>query len=505
MIITFGLLIAFFIVIIWVLHRSHVSDKSFTDYAVGGRSFGANYQAMSFLNTWYPGAMFTAFAGLAASAGVISFYVLAYSLMTVVLMYAMAKSVWIWGKRFNLHTQPDLFALRYNSKQIRTIAALIGIVSGFPWLVLAMQAMGGLFHFMSLGALPFSEAVILGVVVVAIRQIWTIRMGMRGVIISDMYQGIAAYIFGTVMLCGLIVWLYASKGITLSSLNPSMFALPAIGSKEGPLYLFSLLFTGTIGGWCLPFIFVRLFTADGVASLKKSAAIAMPVSLIFGIALLIFGMLASQLPSVAGHAEDVWFIVSQEAGGVVLLGLAGVVLLAASIGHTDGSIQATGAQFANDLVGNYMALNQRQLVTVSKIAMVALTLLAAWVACLKLPALFTLAVLAYQGVIQLAVPQFLGIFWKRGTNQGAIAGMVVGFAIVIVLEVFFQQQLAGAYGASSGVIALAINLAIYVAFAYLRPHPAQERDRIDTLFALTQGSPAESNAPLIDAGRPARA
>jgi SSS family solute:Na+ symporter len=504
MIITFGLLLAFFVAIIFVLQRSHIKDKSFTDYAVGGRSFGANYQAMSFLNTWYPGAMFTAFAGLAASAGVISFYVLAYSLMTVVLMYAMANTVWTWGKKFNLHTQPDLFALRYNSRHIRTIAALIGIVSGFPWLVLAMQAMGGLFHFMSLGKLPFSEAVIVGVVVIAIRQIWTIRMGMRGVIISDMYQGIVAYIFGGLMLCGLIAWLCFSKGVTLDSLSPEMFTLPTAQSKEGPLYLFSLLFTGTIGGWCLPFIFVRLFTADGVAALKKSAAIAMPLSLFFGIALLIFGMFASQLPQVTGHAEDVWFIVSEQAGGLVLLGLAGVVLLAASIGHTDGSIQATGAQFANDLVGNYVNLNQRQLVVISKIAMVMLTALAAWVACLKLPALFTLAVLAYQGVIQLAVPQFLGIFWKRGTNQGAITGMVVGFALVVVLELIFKEQLAAAYGLSSGVIALVINLAIYVAFAYLKPHDATERKRVETLFTHTHDSQPEQPSPIPAAELPLR-
>ncbi|WP_341961030.1 sodium:solute symporter family protein [Pseudomonas sp. RC10] len=497
------MLLIFFAMIIYVLQRSHVKDKNFTDYAVGGRSFGANYQAMSFLNTWYPGAMFTAFAGLAAGAGVISFYVLAYSLLTVVLMYAMAKTVWVWGKKFDLHTQPDLFALRYDSRHIRTIAALIGIVSGFPWLVLAMQAMGGLFHFMSLGALPFSEAVILGVIVVAIRQIWTIRMGMRGVIISDMYQGIVAYVFGSVMLCALIAWLCFSKGITLGSLDPKMFALPGIGSKEGPLYLFSLLFTGTIGGWCLPFIFVRLFTAEGVVALKKSAALAMPLSLIFGVSLLIFGMLASQLPGIAGHEEDVWFLVSQQAGGLVLLGLAGVVLLAASIGHTDGSIQATGAQFANDLIGNYVDLTPRQLVTVSKLAMVVLTALAAWVACLSLPALFTLAVLAYQGVIQLAVPQFLGIFWKRGNKQGAIAGMVVGFVLVIMLELFFKETLAGAYGLSSGVLALVVNLAVYVGFAYFKPHTAQESERVETLFAVARDAQPEA-IPMPIADLPVR-
>lgn len=484
MVVTFGLLTIFFAGVVYVLQRSGVNDQSFSDYAVGGRSFGAGYQAMSFLNTWYPGAMFTAFAGLASSAGVISFYVLAYSLLTVVLMYVMARTVWIWGKRFELHTQPDLLALRYDSRHIRTIAAVVGIVSGVPWLVLGMQALGQLFRYMSLGTLSFPNAVVLGVMVIALRQIWTVRMGMRGVVISDMVQGLVAYVFGGFVLCGLIAWLWFDRGSTLSALEPRMFALPGIGSKEGPLYLFSLLLTGTVGGWCWPYIFVRLFTAESVEALKKSAAIAMPLSLFFGIALLLFGMLASALPSVAGKPEDVWFIASQEAGGLVLLGLAGVILLAASMGHTDGNIQATGAQIANDLVGNYIRLDDRHLIVVSKVGMVALTALSAWLACLTLPALFTLAVLAYQGIIQLAVPQFLGIFWKRGNKVGAMAGLVCGFLLVLVLELFFQELLSQAYGVTSGVMALVLNLAIYVACAYAFPQTTKERARVERLFGM---------------------
>ena len=95
MLITFGAIALFFVIIIAILQLSGIKDRNFSEYAVGGRSFGPYYQAMSFLNTWYPGAMFTAFGGMAASAGVISFYVLSYSLLTVVLMYMMAKPVWI--------------------------------------------------------------------------------------------------------------------------------------------------------------------------------------------------------------------------------------------------------------------------------------------------------------------------------------------------------------------------------------------------------------------------
>jgi solute:Na+ symporter, SSS family len=486
MLITFGALAAFFVVVILVLQASGIRDRNFSEYAVGGRAFDARYQAMSFLNTWYPGAMFTAFGGMAASAGVISFYVLSYSLLTVVLMYMMARPVWIWGKTFDLRTQPDLLSLRFDSRHIKTIAAVVGIISGIPWLVLGMQALGTLFQYMSLGTLTFSQAVIAGVAVIALRQIWTVRMGMRGVVISDMVQGIFAYFVGTAMLVGLILWMMYARDISFASLDQRLFAIPSIGSTEGPLYVFSLILTGAIGGWCWPYIFVRLFTADGVESLKKSAALAVPLSLAFCVALLIFGMLASKIPGVAEHPTDVWFIVSQEAGGLWLLGLAGVVVLAASMGHTDGNIQATGAQIANDLIGNYWKLEERQLITLAKIGMLGLTILSSWLACLELPALFQLAVLAYQGIIQLAVPQFLGIFWRRGNKYGAIAGMTVGFAVAVALELVFPGYMPWAYGLTSGAVALVVNLAIYVAFAYLIPESDADRKRVDELFDLVE-------------------
>jgi len=487
MMITFGIMLIFFAGLIVILQRIKLDDQSFSNYAVGDRSFGAKYQAMSFLNTWYPGAMFTAFGGMAAASGIISFYVLVYSLLTVVLMYMMAKPVWMWGKAFDLKTQPDLFALRYDSKHIRTIAAIIGIISGIPWLVLGMQALGEMFRYISLGTLNFSQAVILGVIVIGIRQIWTVRIGMKGVVISDFYQGLFAYILGSAVLIGLIIWLVLVKNITLSSLDTAKFYIPGPGSKEGPLFLFSLVLTGALGGWCWPYIFVRLFTSNGVKSLKKSAALAIPLSLTFCAALLIFGMLAGALPSVNQNPNDVWFIVSREAGGLVLLGIAGAILLAASMGHIDGNIQATGSQIANDLIGNYFKLDTRQLIVISKLGMLGLTILASWLSCMQLPALFSLAVLAYQGIIQLAVPQFMGIFWKRGNRYGAITGMFVGFIVAVMLELFYRGNLPWAYGLTSGAVALGVNVMIYVACAYIIPQKQAEITRVQNLFNMVQG------------------
>lgn len=495
MLVTFGGLAAFFAVVVIYLQLSYRKDKNFAEYAVGGRSFGAFFQSMSFLNTWYPGAIFIAFGGLAVQAGVLSFYLLLYSLLTIVAMYAISNRVWLWGKRFNLYTQPDLFALRYGTKNIRLLIGVIGIVSQFPWIILGMKALGMLFYYMALKRIDFTVAVILGVVLIVVRQFWTVQMGMRGVVISDMVQGVVSYIGGTLLILGLIGWLLLSQGASFAALHAGLFEIPGEHSKQGPLYLFALIFTGALGGWCWPGIFVRLFTANSVDAMKKAAAIAAPISFFFAGALIVLSMLAANLPAVTKSPDAIWFIVNQQAGGLVLLSVAGIVILASTMGNIDGNIQSTGAQVANDIFGNYVELSETSKVVIAKISMIAITLLGAWIATLKLPQLFNVAVIGYQGIIQLAVPQFLGIFWMRGNRQGAYAGTIVGFVLAVALTLQYPEFIGPLWGVTSGFVALLANLAIYLACAYLFPHADTEARRVRSLFGEVE-LPARQAAPV---------
>ena len=416
MIITFGLIALFCLAVIVVLQRAHVTDKSFADYAVADRSFGPAYQAMSFLNTWWPGSIFLALTGLAASRGVFGFYMPIYSLLTIVVMYVMAERVWVWGKVFDLKTQPDIFALRYNSRTVAVIGSLVGIISGLPWLVLGFKGLGDLFQAMSLGTLGPASSVLIGVVLMVIRQFWTIRMGMRGVVISDMFQGIVAYIGGSFIILGLIAWLIWAGGAGIDTLPATKLTAPGLGSAEGPLYLFAIIFSGAIGGWCWPAIFIRIYTADSVRSVQRAGAFGAPLSLLWAMALVVLGLLAGQLPAVAKVPDTMWFTVCRLAGGPVLLGLGGVVLLAATMGNIDGGVQATGAQVSNDIVGAYRPLDHAQSVLIAKLAMLVVTLISAGLATRAIPHLFVLAILSYQGIIQLAVPQYLGIFGSAATR-----------------------------------------------------------------------------------------
>jgi len=494
MVMTFSLIALFFLAVIVVLQRAHVSDKSFTDYAVADRSFGAGYQAMSFLNTWWPGSIFLALTGLAVSDGVTAFYMPIYSLLTVVLMYVMTERVWLWGKLFDLKTQPDLFALRYDSRTFAIIGSVVGIISGVPWLVLGFKGLGALFQALSLGAIDATSAVIIGVVLMAIRQFWTIRMGMRGVVISDMFQGIVAYIGGSLIILGLIAWLMYSQRMSVTGLPPAHLEAPGLFATVGPLYFFSIIFSGVVGGWCWPATFIRLYTADSVRSVQRAGAMGAPLSLLFGIALVILGLLASRLPEVAAAPDLAWFTVCQMAGGPLLLGLGGVVVLAGTMGNVDGNVQACGAQIANDIVGAYFKLDHKHAVLSAKIGMLAITLLSAWLATRTISHLVTLAILSYQGIIQLAVPQYLGIFWKRGNAIGSVLGTVVGFVLAIFLQTIYPDGPTWAWGLTSGVLALGVNAAVYIGCAVLLPQTDAERQRVKDLFALTDGQSASPNA-----------
>ena len=289
---TLGLPLLLFVVVIAILQRAARRDADFTDFAVAGRSFGGLYQAMAFLNTWFPGTVFISSFGLIAAKGAFGFFLLPYSLLAPLIMYLMADRVWPWAARHNLRTQPDLLALRYNSRAIRPLAAVIGVISLFPWMVLGMQSMGVVFNQLSLGQLGFTSAVVAGVVVMAIRQIWTVRMGMRGVVISDLLQGFVAYGIGSLVIIGLLAWLLWS-GASFAHIDPARLSLPGTATPV-PLAFFSLVLSGVLGGLCWPDLFVRLYTASGVRSVKTSAAIGIPLAFVFAGGLCLLALLASQ-------------------------------------------------------------------------------------------------------------------------------------------------------------------------------------------------------------------
>lgn len=494
--VTLGMNAIFFLIIVGILYLTYRKDRGFTDYAVGGRSFGPWYIAMSYINSWFPGTMWISFLGLGIASGVVGLYVLAYSLIGLTTMYFMATRAWNWGQRFNLRTQPDMIGLRYNSRAAKVVASVIGVISLFPWVVLSMQAMGVLFQYMTLQQLSTTAALLLGVGVIVVRQYWTVRMGMRGLVITDLIQGIVAYIVCSVVFVIMLAVYFDGLG-AIHHLSSAMFRFPGDGGTYGAWYFSAITFTGIIGSLCWPTSYQRIYTASGVRNVKLGTLIAMPIIAVFAALLLLIGFSAATLHSVVANPQDGWFITAQQIGGTWLLALACVIVFAASMGWIDGCIQVCGTQVSNDIIGSFRNLSDGQLTRIAKGSMVIFLVAGAVVAYLTFNygKLVDLAIMSYQGIVQLSVPMFLGLFWRRGTRQGAIVGMASGFVFALVMTYFYPDHVPWLGSVTAGIPALALNLILYVGISLLFPQSAEERTRVDGLFEQGERSLRPEGVP----------
>lgn len=487
MLLAYGGVAAFIALIIWVMERTRHPDATFSEYATAGRSFNATYGTMAFVNTWLPGTVFISFAGLAASGGVIGFYLVVYSMAAIALMYALARPVHDWGRKFDLRTQADLLGMRYGSRAVRVVASLIGIVATLPWIVLGMQSLGLVFSYLSFGRVGPIWAVIISVGVIAFRQIWTVKYGMRGVMISDLVQGIFAYLIGTVIALGMLTWLL-TNGHGFGAVPSGRYSLPGPGSELGPLYALSIVLTGAAGSWCWPDIFVRLFTADSVRTIRRTALQATPIIFVFSTAVCMVAFLAGSVKEVAAAPDDVWFILA-ERGGLVVLTAAAICVVGATLGNVGANLQALGAQSANDFIGviQHRRIENPAVGRWSVAIITAICAVAAFFTASATTGLITWALVAYQGIVQLAPTLFFGIFWKRGTAPAAVAAMTSGFITAAVLQGIYPLSIPWLAGLTSGVAALAVNIAVYVLISLVKPQSLGERERIEQLWKVHRG------------------
>ncbi len=489
MAIMFGMLALFFAGIILILFITNKNSRTFNDYAVAGRSFGPWYVAMCYVNSWWPGTVFISFAGLTVASGVFGFYGLAYSTLGLAFMYFVATRAWRWGKQYNLVTQPDLMRLRYSSKAVGVVTSIIGAIAILPWTILGMQALATVFHIASRGSWALPVCLCAGLLVILVRQIWTVQMGMRGLIYTDMYQGLFAYVLAAIVCVYLLVAPSSPANWgDLSTISADLLKVPGDGGSYGPWYLFCQVFTGVVGALCWPMSFVRIYTANNVRAVKKSTNRAIIIAGGFYALLTLVMLAAAHIPEVAANPQSGWTTLLQQYGGVWLLGLGLVMIFAGSIGHIDGSVQAAGTQIANDIIGNRVHLDDADKTRVSKICMVVFVLVSAVLAYFTngMSRLQLLAQLSYQGIVQIAVPLFFGIFCKFGNKYGALAGMISGFAVAAVLTVIYPDDIAALGSLTSGVVGMIVNLAVYVvvSLATRGKMSSQELAHIEELFAV---------------------
>ncbi|RNF31254.1 sodium:solute symporter [Massilia aurea] len=183
---------------------------------------------------------------------------------------------------------------------------------------------------------------------------------------------------------------------------------------------------------------------------------------------------------------DVLVLATPEIGGLpyVIAGLVAAGGLAAALSTADGLLLAISNALSHDVyykMVNPSASTQKR-VTISKLLLLGVAFVAAYVASQKPADILSLVAAAFSLAGSTLFPVLvLGVFWKRANHQGAIAGMLAGFAVCLVYMLRASPALGGNLDAAwfgilpiaAGVFGVPAGLLTIVAVSLLTPRPSR--------------------------------
>ena len=347
-------------------------------------------------------------------------------------------------------TIPDFISNRFHDKTgaSRMVAAVIILAFFLFYTASGFVAAAKLFTTMF--GMPYHAALWIGAAVVVS---YTLLGGYMAVCWTDFIQG--SLMFAAIVIVPACTVAkaggFSATVDQLNAVNPylqNLFTSASSGTAMGIVGLVSCFAWG-LGYFGMPHILVRFMSIDNPAEVKGSRRIAMAWVFISLGAAVVIGLVGhlflAQHPGVALDDPEKIFMVMINTifdGGVISKLFAGVLLsaiMAAIMSTADSQLLVSASAFANDLYKKAVRKNasNRELVTVSRLAVAAVAVAAAVMASNTESEFFKVVMkmvsFAWGGFGAAFGPLILlSLFWRRTNLAGAVAGMVVGAATCFV-------------------------------------------------------------------------
>jgi cation/acetate symporter len=520
-----------FSIYIYIALRSRAKDTE--SFYVAGHGVGAVPNGMAVAADWMSAASFISMAGLIAFLGYDgSVYLMGWTGGYVLLALLLAPYL----RKFGKYTVPDFVGDRYYSTSARVVAIIAAIFVSFTYVAGQMRGVGIVF------SRYLNVSITWGVVIgMAIVGIYAVTGGMKGITWTQVAQFlvlIVAFIIPAVAIANQLTDMPIPQlgfGQVLDDLDAVQTELGfgaytepfAATSKINVFCITLALMTGTAG---LPHVIVRFYTTRTVRDARWSA----------GWALLFIALLYTTAPAVAAFAKfnlidtvsgqpraempewfDSWedtglleyddkngdgiiqYVADEDANELVVdrdimvlanpevAGLAAPVTalvaaggLAAALSTASGLLLVIGSSIGHDLYSRVLnrGATEAERLLAGRIA-VGVGILGAGYLGINPPGFvgevvalaFGLAAASFFPVI------VLGIFDKRTTKEGAIAGMLSGLGFTSVYIVMTLPRWGGVdpfifgIGATGiGTVGMVVNLIVTYVVSRLSPAPPEE-------------------------------
>jgi cation/acetate symporter len=265
-------------------------------------------------------------------------------------------------------------------------------------------------------------------------------------------------------------------------------------------------------GWALFFIFILYFTAPAYAAFAKyevyTNVIGQPIAQLpaWVQAWGQVGLVAVKDANADGILQlaeftinaDAIVLATPEIAGLpyVVSGLVAAGGLAAALSTADGLLLAIANALSHDLYYRMVdptASAARRLV-ISRILLVFVAIVAAYVASTKPATILAMVAWAFSLAASGLFPALvMGIWWKRTTSAGAIAGMIAGFGVCLFYllgtQYWGMPLWFGVRNISCGLFGIPVAFIVTYIVSLMTPAPSQQmQDFIDSI-RIPRGGP----------------
>ena len=476
-----------------LFNRKGATDTS-DGFYIGGRSLGPVVTAMSAEASDMSSYLLMGLPGLAYIAGLaeVTWTAIGLAVGTYLNFLLVARLLRRYSEKIGAFTIPDFYARRYRDDKhiLSCIAALIILVFFIPYTASGFKAVGTMFN--SLFGFDYHVAMIIGALIIIA---YTTMGGFLAVSTTDLVQSI----FMTIALI-IIVFFGIDKAGGMGGVMSNARALPgylnltqgynASNGTAGTFNFFSIVSTLAwgLGYFGMPHILLRFMGIRNEEELVLSRRIAAVwVVLSMGVAVFI-GVIgysvsvAGGIPMLTSSSESETVVIQlanlMSQHGFIFALFAGIILsgiLAATMSTADSQLLAAASSVSQDLVQEFMGikLSVRQQMRAARLTVLAIAAIAVILAWNPNSSVFRVVSFAWAGFGAAFGPQMLlALFWRRSNKQGAIAGMVVGAAMIFIWK-FLISSLGGWFAIYELLPAFLFSLAANVIVSNMTAAPSK--------------------------------
>ncbi|MGE1104898.1 sodium:solute symporter family protein [Bacillus wiedmannii] len=464
-------ILCFFVIPILISIRAKKGQEmDLEQWSVGGRGMGA---LLIFLLS--AGEMYTTFTFLGASGSAYGeggsiFSIITYGCLATVISYWTFPVIWRYAKKHKLVSQSDFFVKKYQSPYLGVLVAVIGVIACTCYLVLQLKGLGYIVSATSYGAISSTTAIWFGAIGVTV---FVMVSGIHGSAQTSILKDIL--ILGIVVFLGLYFPIHYYGGIqpmyeAIEKVKPNFTILPEQGMSIS--WYISTVILSSIGFYMWPHGFSPIFAASSEKALRKNAILMPMYQLILLFAFFVGFAAILRMPGLNGSDIDTILLqLSKQAFDPWFVGVIGGAGVLAALVPSSLLLMAISTLLAKNIYQVFNpSVTEMQLGKLVKYLVPFISLVGIYLTFKGGNTLFSLALIAYNFITQLAPTFFASLMRKNFvTKQGAFAGIITGGLLVSIMDLGnisigklfpgFPQVIKDL---NEGIIALFVNIVVLV-------------------------------------------